>query len=248
MLGAALDIFSKEGFAFLSRWGHVVVGIMWIGLLYYFNFVQVPAFGEMEAAARNNAIDKLASRALWWFRWAAAATFVTGLMILGFQDQLNDMGYFKTGAGIAIATGMLLGITMFLNVWGVIWRAQKVVIANARNVQAGGEANPAAADLGRKALLASRQNAIFSLPLLIFMVGTSHFPYNGLDLTGGKRALYWGITLVVFAFFELNALGIIGGFKPGGTNVIYDTHKNALYTGLAYAVLMLIVFAVVFSA
>ena len=94
----------------------------------------------------------------------------------------------------------------------------------------------------------ARRNAIFSLPLLIFMVVTSHFPYNGLDLTGGKRALYWGITLVVFAFFELNALGIIGGFKPGGTNVIYDTHKNALYTGLAYAVLMLIVFAVVFSA
>ena len=72
MLGAALDIFSKTGFAYLSRWSHVVVGITWIGLLYYFNFVQVPAFGEMEAAARNNAIDKLASRALWWFRWAAA--------------------------------------------------------------------------------------------------------------------------------------------------------------------------------
>ena len=142
MLGAALDIFSKSGFAYLSRWGHVVVGITWIGLLYYFNFVQVPAFGEMEAAARNNAIDKLASRALWWFRWAAAATFVTGLMILGFQEQLNEMSYFKTPPGMAIATGMLLGITMFLNVWGVIWRAQKVVIANARNVQAGGEADP----------------------------------------------------------------------------------------------------------
>ncbi|MBK5289682.1 MAG: urate hydroxylase PuuD [Acidimicrobiia bacterium] len=247
MLGAALDIFSKQGFEYLSRWGHVVVGITWIGLLYYFNFVQVPAFGEMEAAARNNAVDKLASRALWWFRWAAAATFVTGLMILGFQENLNKMSYFKTGSGIAIATGMLFGITMFLNVWGVIWRAQKVVIDNARNVQAGGEANPAAAELGRKALLASRQNTIFSLPLLIFMVGTSHFPYNGLDLTGGKRGLYWAITLIVFAFFELNALGIIGGFKPGGTNLMYDTHKNTIYTGLAYSVLMLIVFAVVFA-
>ena len=96
MLGAALDIFSKEGFAFLSRWAHVVVGITWIGLLYYFNFVQVPAFAEMEAAARNNAIDKLACRALWWFRWAAVATVVTGILILGFQDQLDGMTYLKT--------------------------------------------------------------------------------------------------------------------------------------------------------
>ncbi len=247
MIGAALDIFSKSGFAYLSRWGHVVVGITWIGLLYYFNFVQVPAFGEMEAAARNNAVDKLASRALWWFRWAAAATFVTGLMILGFQEQLNKMSYFKTPPGMAIATGMLLGITMFLNVWGVIWRAQKVVIANARNVQAGGEADPAAASEGRKALLASRQNTIFSLPLLIFMVGTQHFPYDIFAVTGGKRALYWGITIVVFAFFELNVLGIIGGFKPGGTNVMYDTHKNTIYTGLAYAAFMLVIYALVLA-
>ena len=73
-----------------SRWLHVVVGIAWIGLLYYFNFVQVPAFAEMEAAARNNAIDKLASRALWWFRWAAVATLVTGIMILLFQRGDGD--------------------------------------------------------------------------------------------------------------------------------------------------------------
>jgi uncharacterized membrane protein len=247
MIGAALDIFSRDGFAYLSRWGHVVVGITWIGLLYYFNFVQVPAFGEMEAAARNNAIDKLASRALWWFRWAAAATFVTGILLLFFQRQLDDMDYFKSPPGIAIATGVLLGTTMFLNVWGVIWRKQKLVIANARNVQAGGEADPAAAAAGREALLASRQNTIFSLPLLIFMVGTAHFPYDSLDVTGGKRALYWIITLVVFAIFELNALGIIGGTKPGGTNIVYDTHQNTLWTGFAYAVFMLVVFSVVFG-
>ena len=70
----AVDIFNRNpGLQFLARWAHVVVGIVWIGLLYYFNFVQTPAFAEMEAPARNNAIDKLASRALWWFRWGAAA-------------------------------------------------------------------------------------------------------------------------------------------------------------------------------
>ena len=221
MIGAALDIFSRDGFAFLSRWSHVVVGITWIGLLYYFNFVQVPAFAEMEAAARNNAIDKLASRALWWFRWAAVATVVSGLLILGFQRQLDDMDYFKSPPGMAIAVGILLALTMFVNVWGIIWRNQKTVIANARNVQAGGEADPAAAEAGRRALLASRQNTIFSLPMLVFMVGTSHFPYDVPNATGSHRAIYWLIMLVVWILFELNALGVIGGFKPGGTNIIY---------------------------
>src|SRR6185436_10035677 len=162
MVAAALDVFSRGGYAFLSRYLHVVVGITWIGLLYYFNFVQVPAFAEMDAAARNNAIDKLASRALWWFRWAAVATVATGIMILLFQGgnggkvQLTDSDYLKTTSGISIATGVLIALTMFVNVWGVIWRNQKTVIANARNVQAGGEADPAAAAAGRKAAMASR--------------------------------------------------------------------------------------------
>ena len=246
MLGAALDIFSKEGFAFLSRWAHVVVGITWIGLLYYFNFVQVPAFAEMEGAARNNAIDKLASRALWWFRWAAVATVVSGLLILGFQDEITKSGYVKSAPGMAISAGILLALTMFVNVWGIIWRNQKIVIANARNVQAGGEADPAAAGAGRKALLASRMNTIFSLPMLVFMVGTSHFPYNVVgEISGGKRAIFWLIMVVVWIALELNALGVIGGTAPGGTNIIYDTHKNAIITGACYSVLVIIVFAVV---
>ena len=175
----ALNIISRNGGAFASRWAHVVVGIMWIGLLYYFNFVQVPAFAEMEAAARNNALDKLAWRALWWFRWAAAATVLTGILILMFQTetatkmQLASGDYWKSVEGMSIATGILLGLTMFANVWGVIWRNQKIVIANARNVQAGGEADPAAAAAGRKAAMASRQNTIFSFTLLMFMVGTA---------------------------------------------------------------------------
>src|SRR6476660_8559371 len=193
MLGAAFDLFSKPGFAYLSRWSHVVFGITWIGLLYYFNFVQVPAFAEMEGPARNNAIDKLASRALWWFRWSALATALLGFVILGFQENLNKMSYFKTPSGVSIMTGMVLGLTMFVNVWGVIWRNQKVVIANARNVQTGGEADPAAAGAGRTALLASRQNVIFSFPMLMFMLGTSHFfpAFN----TADNRGVYYLVAL-----------------------------------------------------
>jgi len=246
MLAAALDMFSKGGWAYLSRWGHVLVGITWIGLLYYFNFVQVPSFAEMDAAARNNAIDKLASRALWWFRWAALATVVTGLMILYFQEQLDDMDYFKSLPGISIATGILLALTMFANVWGVIWRNQKVVIANARNVAAGGEPDPNAAALGRKALMASRQNAIFSLPMLIFMVGTSHFPYDQLFTTGSKRAIYWIITIVIWGVLEAGALGAFGT-KAGGFNVIYDDHKNALIAGFVLAVVWVGVFSFVLA-
>jgi|tagenome__1003787_1003787.scaffolds.fasta_scaffold20865961_2 uncharacterized membrane protein len=230
----ALEMFSKFGGEFFARWAHVVAGVCWIGLLYYFNFVQVPAFAEMDAPARNNAIDKLASRALWWFRWSAAATALLGFVILGFQDHLSDMDYFKSPAGVSIVTGMVLGLTMLANVWGVIWRNQKIVIANARNVQAGGEADPAAAAAGRTALLASRQNTIFSFPMLMFMLGTSHFfpAFN----TADNRGIYYLFALVIWLLFELNCLGVIGGKAAGGLNWVYDSHKNTIITGLVLVV------------
>ncbi|MFZ4516430.1 MAG: antitermination protein NusG, partial [Acidimicrobiia bacterium] len=160
-LAAVFDIFTRDFGAYITRWAHVLFGITWIGLLYYFNFVQVPSFAQMEAAARNNAIDKLASRALWWFRWAAVATVLSGILIYVFGTAGDgnmtwaNMDYWKSAQGVSIATGMLLAIIMFLNVWGVIWRNQKVVIANARAVQEGKEADPKAAEAGRKALMAS---------------------------------------------------------------------------------------------
>src|SRR5262252_9437116 len=97
MIGSALEIFTKYGLAGASRWLHVVAGITWIGLLYYFNFVQVPAFAQMEAAARNNAIDKLASRALWWFRWAAVVTLASGISLLLFENDKGPNSNLFTG-------------------------------------------------------------------------------------------------------------------------------------------------------
>ena len=261
-LADVIIIISRTGGAFASRWLHVVVGITWIGLLYYFNFVQVPAFAEMEAAARNNAVDKLASRALWWFRWAAVLTLVTGILILLFQkdgdkSQLFSGDYMKSVPGMSIATGVLLAVTMFLNVWLVIWPNQRKVIANARNVQAGGEADPDAAAAGRKALLASRMNAIFSFTMLMFMVGTSHFFSPSTQLgrklgwksapTGSERATYWAIVLVIWIVFELKALGV-GGTKPGGANIIFDTHKAAIITGLILVIVYYGVFYLVLKA
>ena len=255
-LADVIIIISRTGGAFASRWLHVIVGITWIGLLYYFNFVQVPAFAEMEAAARNNAIDKLASRALWWFRWAAVLTLVTGILILLFQrdasgdTQLFAGDYIKSAPGISIYSGILLALTMFLNVWLVIWPNQQKVIANARNVQAGGEADPEAAAAGRRALLASRQNMIFSLPMLIFMVGTAHFPYDtdALAPSGSSRAIFWIIWVVIWAAFELNCLGYLGGFSPGGPRAVYDNHKNALWTGFIYAAAAILLYAFIIKS
>lgn len=248
MLG--LEIFNNDGLTFIARWGHVLAGITWIGLLYYFNFVQVPAFAAFEAGTRNEAIDKLASRALWWFRWAAAATFGFGILIYLIQDTgdgrlLFQGDYYKSAPGVSISTGMLLGITMFLNVWLVIWKNQKVVIANARNVIAGGQADPAAADAGRKAALASRQNTIFSFPMLLFMLGTSHFFGSHYD-TGSDRGIYWAATVVIWLAFELNCLGIIGGRTPNVTNWIYENHWRAIGTGVVLAAVWYALWEIIF--
>jgi uncharacterized membrane protein len=245
VMAASLDLWTKYSGQFFTRWLHVVVGVAWIGLLYFFNFVQVPAFAEMEPAARNNAMDKLTWRALWWFRWAAAATVVTGFLLFYFTDDYKTE-FLKTRPGISISLGILLGLTMFLNVWGVIWRKQKIVIANARNVQAGGEADPAAAASGRQALMANRMNTIFSIPMLLFMVGTAHFPYTAqLEPTGGERATFWAVSIIVWALLEANALGFLGGTKPGGPRIIFDTHRNAIITGFVLAIGWVLLFAYV---
>jgi uncharacterized membrane protein len=249
----ALEIFGNDGLNFLARWAHVLSGIAWIGLLYYFNFVQVPAFAQFEPGTRNEVTDKLAPRALWWFRWAAAATFLFGLLI-GFIPEVSggDDGiflindYFKSPQGIAIATGMLLGITMFLNVWGVIWRNQKIVIANARNVLAGGEADPNAAACGRKALLASRQNTIFSFVMLFFMIGAAHFFNAGTFDTVDNRGIYWAITGLIWLVLELNCLGVIGGTAQNAMNWMYEDHKRAIGVGLVLVVIWYALWEIVF--
>jgi uncharacterized membrane protein len=213
------------------RWLHVLAGIVWIGILYYFNLVQVPSLAKMDGSARNDALDKIARRALWWFRWAAVATVVMGLLITGQKEYFGNE-FFKRATGLSIFIGMILGIVMFLNVWGVIWRGQKLVLANAANALAGRDAVPGAAEAGRKALLASRQNFIFSVPMLWFMIGTSHF-YTafGVGLSAGKVAAWLLITLILTAVLELNALGVFGT-KAGQVNLWpYENHRNAIISG-----------------
>ena len=233
-----------------SRWIHLLAGITWIGLLYYFNFVQTPAFAQFEPGARTEAVRKLVPRALWWFRMAAALTFLTGILILGFQDQFKG-SYFKTFEGMSIAAGALIATVMMLNVWLVIWPNQQIVIANAERVGAGEEPDPAAAPAARKAALASRTNTLFSISVMWFMIGTSHWvaiaDRFGFQPGAGKRAVWYILVLVLTALFEANALGLLGGYGPSPTRKFLDDHRQTIMVGAGmwavYFVLQLILSA-----
>jgi hypothetical protein len=138
---------------------------------------------------------------------------------------------------------------MFLNVWGIIWRNQKVVIANARNVLAGGEANPAAADAGRRAALASRQNTLFAFPMLLFMVGTPNFfnHYGNAFGNLSNKGVYWIIVVVIVALFEANALGLLGGRAVGNPLLwIYENHWRTIAAGIVLSGVFYAVWEIVF--
>ena len=179
---------------FIARWAHILFGIAWIGLLYYFNFVQGGYMAKASNEAKVDAFTKLVPSALWWFRWAALLTFLTGLILLY---------YIMTALSTGIALGVVMGIIMAANVWFVIWPNQKVVIASNESVQAGGEADPNAAGSAAKALLASRTNTFFSAPMLYFMVAHAHgegLQGTPLSMTGLM------VGLVIVALIEINGL------------------------------------------
>jgi uncharacterized membrane protein len=194
--------------SYLWRFLHIFFGIIWIGTLYYFNFMQTPFFGETDANTKSGAIQKLLPRALWWFRYGALMTFLTGLVLLQFRwlpPNASLTEVWSAPGGLIIYTGVLLGITMFLNVWLVIWPNQKIVMASTNAVLGGGKADPAAAAAGARAGVASRTNTLFSIPLLFFMGAAAHFPLQAEP----ENKLYWaavGAILAIYAFFEWNAV------------------------------------------
>jgi len=231
-------------FEVLARAGHILVGITWIGLLYYFNFVQTPAFAELSDGARGEALRKITFRALWWFRWAALATFLFGLLIISVQEMSGDSNYFSGQRGTAILTGMLFGITMFLNVWGVIWRAQKVIIGSAESVANGGEPDPRATpELAKSAARMSRTNTFFSFTMLWFMVFAAHGAgFWGTDGTVvGGTIVYWLFVLILWAFVELSGLGLIGGLDSPFNKLAFNDHKKTIAYGFAYLAVIYII-------
>src|SRR5215510_3690944 len=103
-----MEIFHRIGLSEAFRISHVIVAVMWIGLLWFFNFVQTPAFAEMSAPGRNEAMDKITWRALWWFRWAAAATVVFGLLIIAVWPDVYDGDYWGSTAGVTLLLGIIM--------------------------------------------------------------------------------------------------------------------------------------------
>ncbi|MEI7973298.1 MAG: urate hydroxylase PuuD [Bdellovibrio sp.] len=192
---------------FLLRWLHFFFGIIWIGHLYYFNFTQGAFMAEADAGTKIGVSSKLLPRALWWFRWGAMWTAVTGLLYMGLRGhQAKSFAIFVDNSwGIWITIGALLGLTMFANVWLIIWPNQQVVIKSAQQVAAGGQALPEAAAAGAKALLASRTNTLFSIPMLFFMGAASHLPL-AVDPESSPVGLAFALAGIVWLLVEFNAL------------------------------------------
>lgn len=174
----------EELLSILVRWSHLLFGITWIGMLYYFNFIQGGYFKQASPEGLADAKAKLAPSALWWFRWGAAFTFITGVILLGLIGPLIN-NY--------IVLGALMGTLMFLNVWIIIWPAQKIALGM---VEGDG---PAA---GAKALLASRTNTLLSAPMALGMLAGPHAAGYGTGV--GGTDLWIGIAIIVA--LEINAL------------------------------------------
>jgi uncharacterized membrane protein len=210
-----MEIFSyPQGLDLLTRWIHIIAGITWIGLLYYFNFVQAPFFAETEAGVKSAATRQLVPRALAWFRYAALVTFLAGLVLLLIRLEVFGLEIFGTAYGFAVLTGGILGTLMFINVWAVIWPNQKIVIGSAQAVAGGGSADPRADGATRRALLASRTNVVFSVPMLFFMATSGHGSFLLRESTTGERLAYWLIFAGLVALIEGNALiGLTGAAK-----------------------------------
>ena len=244
-----MALFEEFGIEFLLRYGHIISGITWIGLLYYFNFVQTPAFAGFEAPARNEAFAKLVPRALWWFRWAAAATLAFGLLLFATYSGGDNAPYeeMKSINVLGILAGMAFGITMFLNVWLIIWPNQKIVIANAEGVLAGREADPNAASAARKGACASRTNTLLSIPMLFFMVASPHLlPGGDYDTSsGGSRAIWYVVILAIVALVEVNALRAPAAGKPEAWYI--DDHKNTIIGGFVLAVVLYLLVEILFG-
>ena len=214
-----LAILNEYAIGFVLRWIHLLAGITWIGLLYYFNFIQGEYFKEADGGAKSDAIQKLVPRALWWFRWGAMFTFLSGVALLGV--------YRLQGFGILV--GATLGTIMFLNVWLIIWPKQKIVIASAQQVAGGGDAIPEAAAALGKAGLASRTNTLFSIPMLFFMASSRHLPQIQTAIGDVSVA---GLVTVFGLIAALTVNGIMGKTGP------MTSVKGVIHMGLALTVVL----------
>ncbi len=239
-----MTLLSEAGWFFLLRWTHFLAGIIWIGLLYYFNLVQTPFFAETDPPARSGAIQKLVPRALWWFRWGAMITFLSGWIYLLHQmfGKYGFREFFTASYGWAIFLGGTLGSFMWANVWFVIWPKQKIVIQNAIDTAAGRPANPAAAAAGARAGVASRTNVVFSIPMLFYMAAAFHLPLAD-SFSRGRKLGMAIVSAVIILLIEANALFATAG---QGTAKPLATVKGTLWCGFILSAIFYVLFEIFF--
>jgi uncharacterized membrane protein len=178
----------KDAWQVFYRWIHLIAGITWIGLLYFFNFVNIPYAKEADfGSVKGVHIPKLLGRALFWFRWMAMNTMLAGWGLIfvmygagGTYACSSISCLWESDKGLTILSGMILGMVMWFNVWFIIWPLQKKAIYAVESKQT---PDP---NWGKTALLASRTNTILSFPMLFFMAASAHYPLP-----------WWGILAVV---------------------------------------------------
>jgi uncharacterized membrane protein len=227
-------LFTSEGLQFLLRWLHILGGISWIGILWYFNFSQGPFMNEVDPTVKSAVNGKLAPRTMWYFRWGAMLTALTGWAIIGMRMSVpGGAELLYTSWGVTILTGALMGTLMWFNVWFVIWPRNKKIIAAAN----GGPAVENAAAVARRAFLASRTNTLLSVPLLFLMAAGSHLPLAVNPACVGA----WFIGLiVVLALLEANALLA----TTGATTKPIEKPKGVIHMGILLTVILYVLLEV----
>ncbi len=167
-----MEFVTHEWWAFAFRYVHVLSGVMWIGLLWYFNFVQIPSMPKIPDDQKPAIGKVIAPAALFWFRWAAVSTFVTGIILAHMNGYLGEAIIIGLGDGVAkhsaIGFGMWLGTIMAANVWFIIWPNQKKALGI---VEASADEKAKSAKI---AMLASRTNTMLSIPMLYAMVSAQN--------------------------------------------------------------------------
>ncbi|MBI2339220.1 MAG: urate hydroxylase PuuD [Deltaproteobacteria bacterium] len=223
-----MALFNMDGILFLLRWIHFIFGVIWIGLLYYFNFIQGEFFKEIEAGVKNIATQKLVPRALGWFRWGAMVTFLSGLFIL--TGTLHAGMPWHSSWFLLILIGAGFGTLMWFNVWFVIWPNQKTVIASANQVLSGGKPLEKAAVCGARALCASRTNVVFSFPMLFFMGAARHLGFD----RDFSTVNFWPIGIVIALLALLLQINALKG-KPGPMASVKGViHVAVIFTAVVY--------------
>ena len=238
-----IAIFSDHG-AFLFRYFHIIGGVAWIGVLWYINFIQGGYVGGLDAAGQTVAKQKLFPKVMWYFRYGALLTFLTGLGLIGIKgfDPISGkvVGSDVWNAWFAkIYPGFMFATIMFLNVWFVIWPRQKKVIAAAN-----GEKIDGVPAMARRGFIASRTNTLLSVPMLFFMAAAQNLTLNA--VSSEKLNLWIIVTTVVFLLIEANALFANNdpAAKPATVKPI-ETVKGVIHMGTILTLLLYVGFELI---